>query len=146
MTLLSVAPDAVQLSQVISQSTGPAFVLGAVAGFVSILLGRITSVIERVRNLNDISDSDGSRAHLKADIPRLRRRIELLYKATRLALISGMCTSLLLVVSFMSAFLRLQHVYGAGGLFAVAVGLLGASLFRFGQEIQIGLGEADHYH
>jgi hypothetical protein len=30
--------DAAQLSQVISQATGPAFVLGAVAGFVSICL------------------------------------------------------------------------------------------------------------
>jgi hypothetical protein len=52
---------------------------------------------------------------------------------------------LLLVVGFASAFLRLQHVYGAGVLFAVAVALLGASLFRFGQEVKIGLTEADHY-
>jgi hypothetical protein len=143
MTLFS-APDAIQLSQVISHATGPAFVLGAAAGFVSVLLGRMTSIIERIRNSNDISDSD-SRAHLKADIPRLRRRINLLNKATRLALISGMCTSLLLVVAFLSAFLRLQHIYGAAGLFALAVGLLGASLFRFGQEVQIGVSEADHY-
>jgi hypothetical protein len=27
----------------------------------------------------------------------------------------------------------------------IAVGLLGGSLFRFGQEIRIGLSEADHY-
>jgi hypothetical protein len=33
------SPDAGQLSQVISQATGPAFILGAVAGFVSILMG-----------------------------------------------------------------------------------------------------------
>jgi hypothetical protein len=145
MTLLSVAPDAVQLSQVISQSTGPAFVLGAVAGFVSILLGRMTSIIERIRHLHEISDEDDARAHLKADIPRLRRRIGLLNQATRLALVSGMCTSLLLVVGFMSAFLRWQHVYGAALLFALAVGLLGTSLFRFSQEVQIGLSEADHY-
>jgi hypothetical protein len=139
------APDAVQLSQVISQATAPAFILGAVAGFISILLGRMASVIERIRNLNDIPDNDGSRVHLKSDIPRLRRRIGLLNKATRLALVSGMCTSLLLVVAFLSAFLRLQHVYGAAVLFASAVALLGASLFRFGQEVRIGLSEADHY-
>jgi hypothetical protein len=139
------APDAIQLSQVISQATAPAFVLGAVAGFISILFGRMTSVVERIRNLNAIADNDDPRAHLKADIPRLRRRIELLNKAIRLALVSGMCTSLLLVVGFVSAFLRLQHVYGAAVLFALAVGLLGASLFRFAQEVQIGLSEADHY-
>ncbi|HET7882493.1 MAG TPA: hypothetical protein VFL55_16525 [Acetobacteraceae bacterium] len=37
------SPDAVQLSQMISQATAPAFVLGAVAGFISILLGRMNA-------------------------------------------------------------------------------------------------------
>ena len=63
----------------------------------------------------------------------------------RLALASGVCTALLLCVSFASAFLRLQHVFGAAVLFALAVGLLGISLFRFGQEVGIGISEADHY-
>ena len=45
-------PDAVQLSQVISQSTAPAFLLGAVAGFVSILLGRMNAIVDRIRHLN----------------------------------------------------------------------------------------------
>jgi hypothetical protein len=144
MALLS-PPDAIQLSQVISQATAPAFVLGAVAGFVSILLGRLTSVIERIRHLNDIATDDRSRAHLRTDLPRLQRRAGLLNNATRLALASGVCTSLLLVVGFGSALLRLQHVYGAAVLFLVAVALLGASLFRFGQEVGAGLSEADHY-
>ena len=52
---------------------------------------------------------------------------------------------MLLVVGFGSAFFRVQHVYGAGILFFIAVILLGASLFRFGQEVRIGLSEADHY-
>ena len=138
-------PDAIQLSQVISQATAPAFVLGAVAGFVSILMGRMTAVVERIRHLNEIADDERARAHLKADIPRLRRRLDLLNSATRLALASGVCTSLLLVVGFGSAFIRLQHVYGAGILFFIAVALLGVSLFRFGQEVKIGISEADHY-
>ena len=141
----NLVPDAARLSQVMLEATAPAFVLGAVAGFVSILTGRMTSVVDRIRQLNDVSDNDSSRAHLKSDIPRLRRRAQLLSSATSLALASGMCTSLLLVVGFGSAFLRLQHAYGAGILFAVAVVLLGASLFRFGQEVRIGLSEADQY-
>jgi hypothetical protein len=94
------------------QATAPAFILGAVAGFISILLARMTSVIDRVRSLNEIADGDTARAHLKSDIPRLRKRAKLLNSATRLALASGMCTSLLLVVGFGSAFFRLQHIYG----------------------------------
>jgi hypothetical protein len=142
---MDIVPDTGQLSQVMVQATAPAFILGAVAGFVSILLGRMTSVIDRIRSLNEIADGDTVRAFLKSDIPRLRRRAKLLNSATRWALVSGMCTSLLLVVGFASAFFRLHHEYGAGILFALAVALLGGSLFRFSQEVRIGLSEGDHY-
>jgi hypothetical protein len=125
---MDVVPDTHQLSQVMLQATAPAFILGAVAGFVSILLGRMTMILDRIRSLNEIGENDGTRAHLKSDIPRLRRRAKLLNSATHLALVSGMCTSLLLVVGFASAFLKLQHEYGAGLLFLIAVGLLGGAL------------------
>ena len=95
-------PNTAQLSQVMSQSTAPAFVLGAVAAFIAILLNRMTGVIDRIRNLNDIADDDTTRAHLKSDIPRLRQRAVLLNSAVHLALVSGMCTALLLVVEFAS--------------------------------------------
>ena len=68
-------PDAGHLSQVMAQSTGPAFILGAVAGFTSILLGRMTNVLDRIRSLNEIAEDDTARAHLKSDIPRLRHRV-----------------------------------------------------------------------
>jgi hypothetical protein len=88
---LFTSPDAGQLS--ISQATDPAFVLGAVAGFVSILLGRMTAVMDRIRHLNDIAEDEEARRHLKSDIPRLRRRLKLLNGAARLALASGVCTN-----------------------------------------------------
>ena len=140
-----VPPDAQQLSQLMSQATAPAFVLGAVAGFVSILLGRMTAVIDRIRSLNEIADDDTTRAQLKSDIPRLRQRAKLLNSAVHLALASGLSTSLLLVVGFLSAFLHLQHEYGAGALFLISIALLAGALFRFGQEVRIGLSESDHY-
>jgi hypothetical protein len=49
------------------------------------------------------------------------------------------------MVGFVSAFLRFQLIHGASLLFALAVGLLGGSLFRFGQEVRIGLSEADRH-
>jgi hypothetical protein len=142
---MDLVPDTDQLSQVMSQATAPAFVLGAVAAFIAVLLSRLTMVVERIRSLNEITADDAARAHLKSDIPRLRQRAKLLNSAAHLALVSGMCTSLLLVMGFASAFFRLRHEYGAGLLFAVAIALLGGSLFRFGQEVKMGLSEADHY-
>ena len=140
-----VPPDAEQISRLMLQATAPAFVLGAVAGFVSILLGRMTAVIDRIRSLNEIADDDTTRAQLKSDIPRLRQRAKLLNSAVHLALASGIFTSLLLVVGFLSAFLHLQHEYGAGALFLISIALLAGALFRFGQEVRIGLSESDHY-
>ena len=49
---MDLVPDVQQLSQVMSQATAPAFVLGTVAGFVSILLGRMTTIVDRIRSLN----------------------------------------------------------------------------------------------
>jgi len=142
--MLSV-PDVDQLAQIMSHATAPAFILGAVAGFISILIARMEIIVGRIRSLNEIADDDTARARLKSDIPRLKRRATLLTSAIRSALGSGICTALLLVVAFVSAFLRLRHEYGVGVLFVVAVALLGASLFRFAQEVRIGLSEADHY-
>jgi hypothetical protein len=138
-------PDVDQLAQIMSHATAPAFILGAVAGFISILIARMEIIVGRIRSLNEIADDDAARAQLKSDIPRLKRRAKLLNNAIRLALGSGICTSLLLVVAFVSAFFRLRHEYGVGLLFVIAVVLLGASLFRFTQGLRIGLSEADHY-
>jgi hypothetical protein len=142
---MDIVPDADQLSQLMSHATAPAFVLGAVAAFIAVLLNRMANVLDRVRALNEIGDGDAARAHLKSDIPRLWQRAKLLNSATYLALVSGMCVALLVVVGFISTFFRVRHEYGASVLFAVAISLLGASLYRFGQEVRMGLSDADHY-
>lgn len=79
-------PEPGQLAQVMSQATAPAFVLGAVAGFTSILLGRAGTILERIRHLNEVPDEAVARGHLKADIPRLQARARILNSAVRLAL------------------------------------------------------------
>ena len=137
--------DLSHLSQVISHALAPAFLLGAVAGFVSILVGRINGIIDRVRTLNMIGDGDSPRSCLKSDIPRLKRRARLLNAAIRLALASGISTTLLVVLAFASAFLGLRHEPVAGALFMLALGLLGAALFTFAREVWVGLNEFDHY-
>ncbi len=142
---MDLIPNAALLSHAMSESTAPAFVLGAVAAFISVLLGRMNGVMDRIRSLHEIPDTDTARAHLKSDIPRLRQRAKYLNSATHLALLSGMCTALLLVLGFATVLFGLRHEYGAGILFPVAVGLLGAALYRFGQEVRLGISEADHY-
>jgi hypothetical protein len=142
---MNLLPDGGQIAQIFSQATAPAFLLGAVAGYVSILLGRISGILDRIRSIHDIDEDDVSRIRLRDDLPRLRRRVRLLSKSTYLALCAGICATLLLAVGFICAFIGLRHEPGAGLLFLAAVGLMGASLFRFAQEIKMGLSELDHF-
>jgi Protein of unknown function (DUF2721) len=137
--------DLSQMSQVISHATAPAFLLGAVAGFVSILIARMSGIIDRSRSLNMIADEDTPRAHLKSDIPRLKHRARLMNDAIYLSIGSGICTTVLVVLAFASAFVGIRHEQLVGVLFVVALGLLGAALFTFAREVRIALNELDHY-
>jgi hypothetical protein len=137
--------DLNQLSQVISHATAPAFLLGAVAGFVSILIARMNGIIDRIRSLNSIADDDTPRARLKSDIPRLEHRARLMNNAIYLAVGSGICTTVLVILAFISAFVGIRHEQVVGLLFVVALGLLGAALFTLAREVRIALNEFDHY-
>ncbi len=134
-----------QLSQVISHAMAPVFLLGAVAGFISILMTRMAALIDRSRSLSEIAEDDSSRARLRTEIPRLKRGASLLNNAISLALSAGICTTLLVIVGFTAAFVGFRHESGVGLLFILAVALLGAALFRFAQAVRIGLSELDHY-
>ena len=63
-----------QLSQIISQAAAPAFLLGALAAFIAVLISRLNRVIDRTIVLNAIADDDPIKSRLKADLPRLMRR------------------------------------------------------------------------
>jgi hypothetical protein len=132
-------PDATQLASIFSQATAPAFMLGAVAGFISILMSRLNGLLDRIRKLRE----GGGRS--EDQVARLKKRAILLNKAAHLALIAGMFTTLLLLVSFASAFANWQHVYGGGLLFMLSTGLLGFALFRFAQEVRVGLSDVEDF-
>jgi hypothetical protein len=50
----------IQLAQVIAQVTAPSFLLGAIAGFISLLIARMNRIIDRSQALNAINDDDAS--------------------------------------------------------------------------------------
>jgi len=137
-------PDLQRLSAIFGMATAPAFFLGTIAAFVSLMLSRMSATIDRIRALNSISDSETEKLKLKADVGRLVRRANYLQDAIRLALCAGISATALLGVIFVSEFFGFKHPYGAGVLFAVSTVLLGLALFRFVQEIWLGLSEYDH--
>lgn len=138
------APTLSHLSQVMLHATAPAFLLGATASFVGLLVGRFNVLIDRSRSIHGIAEDDKLRQVLKSDIPRLRVRVRLLQRSIALAIASALCTSLLIVWSFLAAFLDQDHQIGAALFFIVAMVLFVGALFCLAREVSIGLTDMDH--
>ena len=134
-------PSVEQLSQVIVQVTAPSFLLGAVAGFVSLLMSRMNRVIDRIQVLNALPDGEGAKTVPKRDIPKLNRRAELLNQAVQYSGISAILTCLLVIVAFISAYYQLPHEYGVAVLFVVALGFFTAALTNLVRETRISVHE-----
>jgi hypothetical protein len=138
-------PSLPQLSQVITQVTAPAFLLGAVASFTSVLIARMNRIIDRSQVLNAIGDDESSRAHLRSDIPRLKRRAVLLNNSILFSTFAAITTSVLVIVAFASAYINVAHEYGVAMLFVLALAFFTASLVNLARESRIALHDLDHY-
>jgi hypothetical protein len=138
-------PSVSQLSQVISQAVAPAFILGALAAFISVLILRLNRVVDRSQALNAIGDDDPARVHLKTDLPRMKRRAVLLNNAILFASVSAIFATLLVVVAFVSAFFGIEHERGIAALFVVTLGFFAAALINLARETRIALHEFDYY-
>ncbi len=125
-------------SGVVSHVVAPAFLLGAVASFISIQISRMDKVIDRVRNINsNITHS------LNEDLPRLRRRLKLLHQSLILSVSSGITAGLLIISAFVAVLFSFQHVWLFSALFMTSLLLLCGSLIVFAWEVRIGLNEYD---
>ena len=142
---LPLIPSVEQLSRIIGSVAAPAFLLGAVAAFISVLISRMNRVIDRSQFLHGIVDDDGPRAHLKADIPRLKRRARLLNQSIFYSTICAIITGSLIIVAFVSAMLHLPHEYGVAILFILALIFFVLSLINLARETRIALNDFDHH-
>jgi Protein of unknown function (DUF2721) len=140
-----VVADLQHLSQVISQATAPAFLLGAVAGYLSLQLARLGRILDRIRVLDGVAADDQSQARLRSELPRLVRQVRYMNRAIFFAVCSAICTTVLVILAFASALLGFRHEPPVAWIFILALGLMGASLFNFVLEVRLSLGELELY-
>ena len=143
--MLTDTPTVSQLSHVISQAAAPAFLLGALAAFIAVLISRLNRIIDRSIYLNQISDEDEARRRLKADLPRLVRRAAMINRAIFWSIMGSISISIMIVVGFVSAFFQIQHERGVAILFIISVAAFIVALVDFAREVRIALSEFDHY-
>jgi hypothetical protein len=142
---LPLVPSIDQLSRIIGSVAAPAFLLGAVAAFISVLISRMNRVMDRSQFLHGIAEGDGVKEYLKADIPRLKSRAALLNQSIFYSIVSAIITASLIIVAFVSAMLHLAHEYGVAVLFIAALIFFVLSLVNLARETRIALSDFDHH-
>lgn len=138
--MLPDTPSIEHLSTVITQVTGPAFLLAAEAQLLSVLVARMDRIVDRSRYLTALDDEDAD-ACLKTEIPILKRRATLLHRAIYWGVGSCIVTCILVLIAFGAAFIRVRHEYGVGFLFTMALALFTAALVAFWREVKLGFSE-----
>lgn len=137
-------PSVEQLSRIIGSVAAPAFLLGAVAAFISVLISRMNRIIDRSQLLHSI-DRESARAYLREDIPRLKRRAALLNQSILYSTVCAIVTGSLIIVAFVSAMLHFAHEYGVALLFIVALVFFVLSLVNLARETRIALHDFDYH-
>jgi Protein of unknown function (DUF2721) len=136
-------PTINQLSLVISQAMAPAFLLVAVASFLSVLINHMGRIVDRSRAISAIPDEDINKAHLKAALPQLKFRATLVNRAIYWAVGSGIVTCLLMIIAFASAYFGVRHEPVAAILFTLSLGLFTAALISFAREVRVAVNDLE---
>jgi Protein of unknown function (DUF2721) len=132
---LALVTDIDHLSLAISHATAPAFMLGAVAGFLSILIARLERIADKSRALRF---ADGAALDPSwAIAASFARRMVLLSRAIYFAVLSALVTAALLICAFLAALAGFGHGQVVALLFVVSLGLLIASLLDLAREIRV---------
>ena len=137
---MPILDDSTSIAHLIQLAVAPVFLLAGIAGFLSVMSGRIGRIIDRERvisrrlaKLDDEENLQVARREHKV----LKRRAHI----TNLAI--GLCTSSALVVCtlitslFVGDLFKLQMEVLVIGLFVLALLLLIAALLLFLREIQL---------
>jgi len=141
--LLPVTPSITQLSNIISQATAPAFLLGALSGFIAILITRLNRIIDRSVSFDSAEGLSG--AKLKIYKRRLKERASLINRAIMWAVVSSIATALLLIVAFGIAMFNVPHEHGVAILFVVALGTFTISLINLAREVHMAVMDFEHF-
>ena len=116
--------------------------LGAVAGFLSILIARMERIIDRKRALQS-GDAAAADPSIRQTLAKAYgRRVTLLGAAIYFSVLSALVTAMLLIAAFLAALAGISHGGIVAAMFVVALALLIASLVQFAREIRLQMATA----
>lgn len=129
-----------ELSQVIELAVSPVFLLAGIAGFLNVLSGRLSRIVDRSRSLKQHESTTVDASLLKiihAESDMLWQRIGVINIAIGLCTGAGLSVCVLIVSLFLGSFLYHEVNVLIIYLFVFAMLLLISSLILFLREIQL---------
>jgi len=118
-------------------SRAPAFMLGAVAAFLSTLIARLERIVDRNRALRSADDSARHPSVRDAVAAAFARRMVVLGRAIHFTVLRALVTAALLISAYLSARVGVGHGGIVAMMFALSLALLMASLVELTREIRV---------
>ena len=137
-------PSIEQLSRVINQSIAPAFMLGAISGFIAVLVTRLNRIVDRCREAAG-ADENASTSATRADVGRLNARADLINRSLFWSVAAALMTIVMMIAAFLFAFLAIRHEWGIALLFVATLALFGLSLVNFAREIRLVIADPNNF-
>lgn len=131
-----------EVTHVIGLATAPAFLLGAVAGLLSLLVGRLSRNADLVRSLLKAQGEDRA-AERRVLLRRAMRRVGHTRWAITLCGHSGIVTGWMVVLTFVDALLGFNNSRAIVGGFILALVLFTTALIFLLSEIRLSVADLD---
>lgn len=138
MTLKDVPVD--EITRVISLATAPAFLLGAVAGLLSLLVSRLARTADLVRTLMRDQENIGA-SERTALLRRTLQRIDHTRRAITLCAFSGIVTGWMVVLTFVDALFGFHNSQAIAAAFILAMVLFTSALVLLLVEVRLSVAD-----
>ena len=127
------------IAQTIQLALAPVFVLVAMGNILNLLSSRLGRVVDRARSLQarHVSTEGPDHDEVVAEIRMIDKRINLITRAIRIMVISGLMVGLTVAVLFLEELVNLNLQRVAAATFLAAILLLMWALVLFLRETQV---------
>ena len=131
------------IGQTIQLALAPVFVLVAIGNLMNLLSSRLGRVVDRSRNLQDrhVATSGPDHDAVVLEMRAIARRIDLITRAIRLLVLSGLAIGVTVAVLFLEEFVAVKLQLVIAAFFLTAIGLLMWALVLFLREAQVAAAQ-----
>ena len=141
MTMLD--PNALVIAQSIQLAVAPVFLLSAVGIVLTVLTNRLARVIDRARQLEDMTPAAGGDPDLRERQEQLRvlaRRARMLNRAITMSVLCALLVAFVVVAIFVNEFVAFDMSATIAVLFILAMLTFIAGLLLFLREVFLAIG------